>query len=161
MLITFLRHATAEPHTLLLNDSERTLIKKGKEQSIRAAQFCRKNALLPATLYCSPILRAQQTARIFQTHLPDCPPIMTADWLSLEASLDSTKNALKQLALGGMNDVWLVGHEPNISTIITDFLDAADDCILIKKASLTRIDADFSQKSSGQLIWSIPNRLMR
>jgi phosphohistidine phosphatase SixA len=161
MLITFFRHATAEPQTLLLNDAERTLIKKGKEQAIRAAQFCRKSALLPAALYCSPILRAQQTARIFQTHLPDCPPIHTVDWLSLNASIDGMQSELKKLAISGANDVWLVGHEPNISTLIADFLDAADDCILIKKASLTRIDADFTERPSGQLLWSIPSGLMR
>ena len=161
MLITFLRHATAEPQTLLLNDTERSLIKKGKEQAVRAAQFCRKNTLLPATLYCSPILRAQQTARIFQTHLADCPPIMMAEWLSLDASIDEMQGELKKLAIADANDVWLVGHEPNISTLIADFLDAADDCILIKKASLTRINADFTERPSGQLLWSIPSGLMR
>jgi phosphohistidine phosphatase len=161
MLITFFRHATAEPQTLLLNDTERTLIKKGKEQSVRAAQFCRKNALLPATLYCSPILRAQQTAQIFQTHLPDCPPIQTVDWLSLDASIDQMQNELKKLAISGAKDVWLVGHEPNISSLIAEFLDATDDCILIKKASLTRIDADFINQPSAKLLWSIPSGLMR
>jgi phosphohistidine phosphatase SixA len=68
---------------------------------------------------------------------------------------------LKKLAISGANDVWLVGHEPNISTLIADFLDASDDCILIKKASLTRIDTDFTERPFGQLLWSIPSGLMR
>ena len=55
MLITCLRHATAEPHTL--EDADRALVKKGKNQVKRVADFCRKNALLPGVLFSSPLRR--------------------------------------------------------------------------------------------------------
>lgn len=160
MLITCLRHATAEPHADPMADAERALVKKGKDQVVRVAEFCRKHALLPAMLYCSPLRRAQQTAKLLHTHLPDCPAIEVVDWLSLGADPHAIIAELKILAAAGVNDVWLVGHEPAMSGLVARLIDAADDSILIKKASLTRVQADFSNSAAGQLLWSIPCALM-
>ncbi|MCQ8103472.1 phosphohistidine phosphatase SixA [Methylomonas sp. SURF-2] len=159
MLITCLRHATAEPHADPDADAERALIKKGKDQVLRVAEFCRKHALLPAVLYCSPLRRAQQTAKLLHTHLPDCPAVETVDWLSLGTGPDEIIAELKILADAGVNDVWLVGHEPAMSGLIAGLIGAAGDGILIKKASLTRVEADFS-RSAAQLLWSMPCALM-
>ncbi len=161
MLITCLRHATAEPTILQSKDAERALVKKGREQVLRVSQFCRKNALIPAVLYCSPILRAQQTARLLQNHLPDCPSFQTAEWLDLTASTEAIVTALTKLEMAGVNDIWLVGHEPNTSMLIAQLLEGPAECVLIKKASLTRIFVDFNRSPAAQLLWSIPCALMR
>lgn len=160
MLITCLRHATAEPHADPLADAERALVKKGKDQMARLAEFCRKHALVPAKLYSSPLRRAQQTAKLLQLHLPDCPPVVTADWLSLGADPQAIVAELQVLAEAGMNDVWLVGHEPGMSELLIHLIKAADNSILVKKASLTRIEVDFADSMSAQLLWSIPCALM-
>lgn len=160
MLITCLRHATAEPHTDPTADAERALVKKGKDQVVRVAEFCRKNALVPTMLYCSPLRRAQQTAKLFQTHLPDCPAAQVVDWLSLGADPRAIIAELKQLADTGIDNIWLVGHEPSMSHLVARLIDAADDGIVIKKASLVRVQADFSASAAGQLLWSIPCALM-
>ncbi len=161
MLITCLRHATAEIPALHIPDADRALVKKGREQTLRVAQYCRKNALIPAVLYCSPILRAQQTARLLQNHLPDCPSFQTVDWLGLQASTEAVVSVLTTLETAGVNDVWLVGHEPNISILIAELLESPEECIVIKKASLTRIVADFNRSPATQLLWTIPCALMR
>lgn len=160
MLITLLRHATAEPHADPLADAERALVKKGKDQMVRVAEFCRKHALVPAKLYTSPLRRAQQTAKLLQTHLPDCPAVEMVEWLSLGADPRLIIAELKVLQDAGVNDVWLVGHEPTMSGLIARLIDAADDSILIKKASLTRMEVDFANSQSAQLLWSIPCALM-
>lgn len=160
MLITCLRHATAEPHALSGADAERALIKKGKDQVARVAEFCRKNALIPTVLYSSPLVRARQTANLLHAGLPDCPDVTIVDWLSPNSDLQTRIEALKKLQTLGVNDVWLVGHEPDISSLIAHLLAATGDCIAIKKASLTRIEADFNNTYANRLLWSIPCALM-
>lgn len=161
MLITCLRHATAEPQTFPEADAERTLVRKGREQVLRVAEFCRQHDLMPATLYSSQLLRARQTAILLQAHLPDCPSVQIADWLTLGAEPQDMLAKLQKLDASGANDVWLVGHEPDISAFLSHLLAAPNDCILIKKASLTRIEVEFSASIRGQLLWSIPCALMR
>ena len=161
MLITFLRHATAEPYADPVLDAERALIEKGEDQALRVAGFCRKNALIPSVLYSSPAIRALQTARLLQARLPDCPQLQIVDWLGLKSDSNTVHAALKQLDVSGINDVWLVGHEPTISQTLAQLLGASDLGIVIKKASLTRIEVDFSNLAASELLWSIPCALMR
>jgi phosphohistidine phosphatase len=160
MLVTFLRHATAELYADSATDFDRALKKKGKEQVVKVADFCRKKALLPVVLCSSPAKRAQQTAQLLHTRLPDCPPVQTVDWLGLETNAAKLYSALKQLDASGVEDVWLVGHEPTISQTLASLLNAPGLGISIKKASLTRVQVDFSEPVAGQLLWSVPCALM-
>ncbi|OAH99208.1 SixA phosphatase family protein [Methylomonas methanica] len=161
MLITFLRHATAEDGGLSIPDADRALIDKGEKQVKRLAAFCLANGLVPGSIYCSPLLRAQQTARILNQRLPDSPAPQTVEWLGIDTSASTILRELAKLAEQGLDDVWLVGHEPDFSVTISGLLGTATDSIVIKKASLTRLDADLSDQASAKLLWSIPCSLMR
>lgn len=160
MLVTFLRHATAEDRGLTASDEGRALVKKGREQVQRVAEFCRRNALLPAALYCSPLLRAQQTATLLQSRLPGCPVVNRGDWLSPGAGVERVVAELQALEAEGFNDVWLIGHEPDISLLLAALLGVSPDILMIKKASLTRIDVDFASGCSARLMWGLPCALM-
>ena len=118
MLITCFRHATAEIHSDSTTDAQRSLIKKGEAQVLRVAEFCRKNTLRPAVLFSSPLKRAEQTAELFQIYLPDCPTVQIVDWLALGSKPETIVTALRKLENQKINDVWLVGHEPDISLLI-------------------------------------------
>ena len=161
MLITFLRHATAEPPAEQTMDAERALIKKGQDQVLRVAEFCSRNELTPSGLYSSPAERALQTAYLLQTRLPHCPQLEIADWLGLNSDPHTIQSALMRLEDSGIDEVWLVGHEPTISQSIGQLLGSPGLGIVIKKASLTRIEVDFSNLKSSELLWSIPCALMR
>lgn len=161
MIITFLRHATAEDRRLATPDAERALTEKGEKQMKRLAAFCRANQLLPASLYCSPLLRAQQTARLLQEQLPDCPTAETVGWLGTDTSPTIMIEELNKLAAEGADDIWLVGHEPDFSETIGQLLQTSGDNFVIKKASLTRLDVDFSVTASATLQWSLPCGLMK
>jgi phosphohistidine phosphatase SixA len=161
MLITFLRHATAEDGGLSIPDADRALIDKGEKQVKRVAAFCLANGLIPGSIYCSPLLRAQQTARIFNQRLPGSPAPQTVDWLGIDNSAPTIIAELSKLADLGLDDVWLVGHEPDFSVTVSRLLGTAPENIVIKKASLTRLDADLSDQASAKLLWSIPFSLMR
>ncbi|MDD2760024.1 MAG: histidine phosphatase family protein [Methylomonas sp.] len=160
MLITCLRHATAEDYTPASTDAERALVKKGRDQVGKVAEFCRKNSLAPGVLLTSPLLRAKQTAKLLASRLPQCDQPQLVDWLAAGANSATIIAELGKLEVAGVNDVWLVGHEPDISALIARLIDADNDCILIKKASLTRLDASF-EPVKAQLLWSIPCAMMR
>ena len=161
MHITFLRHANAEDRSLAGSDAERALIEKGEKQVKRLAAFCQANQLLPGAIYSSPLLRARQTARILHEQLSECPAPEIVDWLSTATSPRTIIAELGKLADRGVDDVWLVGHEPDFSETIGQLLNTAGDSIVVKKASLTRLDADFSASPNATLLWSIPCSMMR
>ncbi len=161
MYITFLRHATAEDRSLAVRDAERALTEKGEKQVKRLAAFCQANQLLPAAIYSSPLIRAQQTARILHEQLAESPAPETVDWLSTATSPQTIIAELGKLAGQGLDDVWLVGHEPDFSETIGQLLNTTGDSITIKKASLSRLEADFSGGPNATLLWSIPCSMMR
>ena len=159
MLITFLRHATAEDRSLGIPDAERALTEKGEKQTKRLAAFCQSNSLMPGALYTSPLTRAHQTAQILQERLPGCPMIQTVDWLG-DTSPQAIIAELSKLADLGVDNVWLVGHEPDFSSVIGLLLHTDSDNIIIKKASLTQLEADFTPPPTAKLLWSTPCSLM-
>jgi phosphohistidine phosphatase SixA len=157
--LTFLRHATAQDRALRLPDESRRLVDKGRKQMKRVADFCRQHKLTPAYLLCSPLVRAQETAQALQKDLPDCPPPRIVAWL-VNTEPDAMITELEKLANSGLNDLWLVGHEPDFSSLISQLLGQRETIVEVKKASLIRLEADF-QTGVGELLWSIPNTLMK
>ncbi|WNB76691.1 SixA phosphatase family protein [Methylomonas koyamae] len=161
MLITFLRHATAQEHTQAKADADRALTDKGIKQVKRLAAFCERNQLIPGNLFCSPVLRAQQTADLLHAYLPGCPAAQSTDWLAIGAAPHQIGEQLNLLANRGGEDIWLVGHEPDFSECIAQLLNTSADVLCIKKASLTRLEVDFESPHSATLLWSLPCALMR
>ncbi|MEB4592396.1 histidine phosphatase family protein [Candidatus Thiothrix sp. Deng01] len=155
--LTFLRHATAQDRLLPIPDAARQLIGKGKRQAERAADFCSRHRLLPAYLLCSPLARAQETAQVFQHKLRGCPPPQTVGWLA-GADAETMREELEKLAGSGQDDIWLVGHEPDFSELISLLLGSRKPIVQVKKASLIRLETDFQ---GGELLWGIPNSLMK
>jgi phosphohistidine phosphatase len=161
MLITFLRHATAELHSPDRADAERALIEKGKQQVKRVAAFCAATQLTPRYLLHSPLLRAVQTAQWLQQRLPGCAVPQSAAWLSIDSDPHGVIGELAKLDAMGRDDVWLVGHEPDFSQIIALLLQLQGGQTVVKKASLIRVEVDFSrQPPCARLLWSVPCALM-
>lgn len=159
MIITLVRHADAEPHRIGIADADRHLTEKGEKQIKRLAQFCLRNRLLPGCLYASPLARAQQSAKLLHANLTGCPTPRTVPWL---AGDNDTETLLQQLAklAEESNDVWLLGHEPNFSDVTGQLLNTSPTNVLVKKASLIRLDITFAEPATATLLWSIPCALM-
>jgi len=105
-------------------------------------------------------VRAQQTARLLQQHLARCPAPQTVAWLGVDLGPEELIAQLSSLADEDFEDVWLVGHEPDFSSGIGMLLQTGCANLVIKKASLTRLEADFSREPSVKLLWSIPCSMM-
>jgi phosphohistidine phosphatase len=140
-----LRHAEAEPHGVR-PDSERRLTERGEQQA-RAAGLAllRLDVALAAVLF-SPKVRARQTAELAAVswspeargRLREHPPL---------ASGFDAREALDALAsVGGEGRVLLVGHEPDLSTVIAELTGGRVD---LKKGGLAVVRLD---GTSGELV---------
>lgn len=158
--LTFLRHATAQDHALPIPDASRQLVDKGKQQVQHVARFCTQHKLIPTHLLCSPLIRAQQTAQLLHQHLHGCPAPQTVSWLTIDTATETIIHELEKLATTGQDNLWLVGHEPDFSEVISRLLGSQKTLINVKKASLTRLEMDW-ETGVGTLQWSIPNTLMK
>lgn len=173
MLLTFVRHATAEDRETAAVDFHRILIEKGHRQVGRIQAFCQSNGLVPGTLLSSPYPRALETANglaRLQTlhHRKRCKPQLV-EWLRLESDPAESIARIRQLG-ADTTDLWLTGHEPHLSAVITLLLhsqageeECADTCpqpmIKVKKASITRLEYD-PLSAAAKLLWSVPCAFM-
>ena len=170
--LCFLRHATAQDRALGLPDAERALIDKGKRQMRTVARFCEKQGLLPRHLLCSPLVRAVETATLLHRHLPGCPAPQVVDWLAPGTPVEHALDELHLLVEhapdpdpdADAESLWMVGHEPDLSGLISRLLGSEEPVLRLRKASLTRLAITRDLMPAGappaQLLWSLPCALM-
>lgn len=156
----FLRHATAQDRQLPIPDAERALTDKGLRQVRAVARFCQRQGLLPQRLLSSPLVRAVETATLFSHHLPDCPRPQIVDWLRLGTPAAEAIEHLRDSVDSAPGSLWLVGHEPDLSDLISRLLGSPHPIVQVKKASLTCITVEPRTSQPGQLLWSVPCSLM-
>lgn len=155
-----LRHATAQEYAPGTADAERKLTDKGLRQSRAVASFCERQGLLPGVLLTSPLVRAVETATVLSQNLHDCPPPETVDWLRLGTPTEDALRQVRARLERQEGPLWLVGHEPDLSDLISRLLGSPDSIVRVKKASLTCVELDLDARRHGQLLWSIPCALM-
>ena len=154
----FLRHATAEvirPNQL---DVDRCLIEKGRLQARRVAAFMQRHNLSPEAVLSSPYPRAIQTAAIVRKEAA-LPAVQECDWLALHSGTEIAANALLKRLTELPAHSLLVGHEPDLSALISHLLGSNINALKIKKASLSCLCYQ-RDSQSFQLEWSIPAKFM-
>ena len=156
MVVYFLRHADAESGTG--NDAKRKLTAKGLEQAEKVGRFLVAYGLLPEAIFTSPLVRAEQTAKLVAKKLGQ-DEIVVAPWL---ASGMSPGTCLEELhSSTGLGSLLLVGHEPDFSRTIATLLgDIQPQALHVRKASLTAIDLRELKPGGGRLQFLVPSRLM-
>ncbi len=156
MVVSFLRHAEAEDEKT--SDFERKLTPKGLGQAEKVGAFCARYGLVPGLIVTSPVVRAEQTARIVARKLGDCP-LAVERWLACGMSPATCLGELAGFAK--FESLMLVGHEPDFSRTIAMLIGLNDsDAIQIRKSSLTVIDVRHFRSGGGRLEYVVPVRLM-
>ena len=155
MDLILLRHGKAEDQAASGGDRERALVAKGFAQAARAGALLKGAGLLPDLVLSSPLRRARETAETFCTAAGLDGPLIQP-WL---ASGMRAENALIELqAFANFRRVAIVGHEPDLSSLIEWLLGATGGSIDIKKGSLTCVE--FSPpRSRGRLLFLVPPAL--
>lgn len=157
-LLYLLRHATAQDRALPIPDADRALVPKGRRQVNQVVAFCQQHGLVPKRLLSSPVLRARQTAEGLARHLPGCCAVTKTDWLRIDTPTAQALEGLQTALADAPDDLWLVGHEPDLSALLGALVGAPASAFALKKASLSCLA--LPEGAPAHLLWSVPCALM-
>lgn len=154
MNLYFLRHGEALDGAQY-TDHERPLSNHGLQQAAGVGRFFREQGIRFDHVYCSPLLRARQTAEALQREA-GITPIQTTEML---ASSSDPRQILLELRTLDREDVLLVGHEPHLSKTVSLLLGLGDRSrVEMKTCSLACVTtAGSATPDRGNLRWLIPS----
>jgi len=163
MRLLVIRHAIAEDREAFAatgrDDASRPLTNGGKRKMRRAARGLR--GLVPSidALVASPLVRAQETAEIVRgAYRMDRTD--TAAELEPQRSLDEVMVGLERFQ---SDVVAIVGHEPQLSRLITYLLAGIDrSSVQLKKGGACLLEFDGrARANAGELLWAVRPSMLR
>jgi phosphohistidine phosphatase len=160
MRLYLVRHGIAVDHIggAITRDSERPLTEEGTiEMKLVAKALARINKK-PELILSSPLVRARQTAEIIAGAFD--MEVTLSDALAPAGSPSVIFKAIGRHQ--GVNQVYLVGHEPDMGMLANKLLWAGLECEMpFKKAAVARIDVgDMPPTGPGILKWYMPPKLV-
>lgn len=146
-------------------DSERALTVAGREEVEEIADALSKLGIKPDLVATSPLKRARQTADIAAKRLKVKKGSL-AEWdeLKPEGRRADLYKKLAQSAGKPDSEVMIVGHEPQLSTLIAEvvFGAPAPGKIVLKKAGLAKVTiTSFQPSLKGELRWLLAPKHMK
>lgn len=122
------------------SDADRPLTNKGRRKLRRATAAMRAMDLSFDVILSSPLVRARQTAELVATALHCRHRLELTDLLAPGASATGLLRRLKQLK---PQNVLLVGHEPDLSALVSRLLTGGGSlAITLKKGGLCRLSIE-------------------
>jgi phosphohistidine phosphatase len=144
MKIYILRHGLAVDRGApgIARDFDRPLTPKGKRKLRKISSAIKKRKIAFDQIFTSPYVRARQTAEMVAESLGLADRVQRTECLSPEGNPTGVVHFLIALKPRG-EKVLLVGHEPNLSELIS-FLSSGHQGtrINLKKGALCRLSAD-------------------
>ena len=136
MNLYFIRHAEAEPTTDTKPHEERELTENGKQILIISIDFWRNYIRNFEIILSSPLKRAIQTARIVKEEMK-----VNADVLEEVSLLNGgmTEDIVTLVNSLGMEDVALVGHQPDLGIHISRLTGSGETNLKISPATIAKI----------------------
>jgi phosphohistidine phosphatase len=145
-----LRHAEAEPHGTR-RDAERRLTERGRQQACAAGVAIeRLRADFDGVLF-SPRVRARETAELAAENWSDQQRALLTVHPPLSADFDAAQALDALSAVSADGRLLLVGHEPDMSRVVSELTGARAD---VKKGGLAIVKLDVSPADSagGELV---------
>lgn len=133
MELLVIRHAKAEA-SHPAGDSERALVAKGFDQSAKLGRFLKRVDRRPDVVLTSPLVRARQTAEAL-CEAAEMPGPVVQGWLA--CGMDPETAIRELVAFSDFQRVAIVGHEPDLSSLIEWLLGCSGSSVEVKKASIT------------------------
>jgi len=141
MKLYLVRHAIAEALTNQEDDSLRLLTEKGREKMKRIAQALEELGVQPDLIVSSPYIRASQTASILAKELNYKEELAYSDFLMPMAEPDDMIGEINEKF--SVDELMLVGHEPNLSSLVSVLLAGNPDLsINFKKGGVCCLSVD-------------------
>jgi phosphohistidine phosphatase len=139
MKLVFVRHGAAVDRTAEISEEMRHLTPEGRVFFRKTASTMLKNGVEPALILSSPLIRAVQTADIMAETLSYCGPLLLRTELKPGFGMQALERLLVEYHSAG--ELVLVGHEPDLSTIIS-FLLQLPGWISLKKGAAVKVKID-------------------
>lgn len=126
MKLYLVQHGEAKPKQI---DPNRSLTEKGKEDSIKIAEFLKRANMIPDVIWHSTKIRAMETAQLFSEKLSPKEGVVQKEGLSPNDPVKGVFHTILSLE----KDVMIVGHLPFLQNIISFVLFGFEDCDIIAK----------------------------
>jgi phosphohistidine phosphatase len=148
MFLIIMRHGDALPRAA--TDFERVLSEHGEQEAAVAAKEIGSRDFAVDAIYCSPLVRARQTANIVRQHLPE--ELQVETWLDLEPGAGCEAVADR---LGALTQpvVMLVSHQPFVGRMIR-YLTGQD--IGMDTGMIVGINIETVEQHCGEVAWVGP-----
>ena len=143
MKLYLVRHAIAEEAGTpgYEDDSLRPLTEKGREKMRRIAQALRDMGVEPDLIVSSPYVRASQTASILAKELKYKEELSYSDFLTPMGEPNDMIGEINEKF--SVDELMLVGHEPNLSSLASVLLAGNPDLsINFKKGGVCCLSVD-------------------
>jgi phosphohistidine phosphatase len=151
MRIIFVRHAEAIERTESIADERRYLTPDGRYLFRKTAKTMRDEGLDPNLILTSPYLRAVQTADILAEKSAYIGSLMAVEELEPGFDMDALTRII--LSYKPVKELVLVGHEPDLSTVISTLLSLPEGFRMEKGAAVKlSLDPD-NLYSSASFKW--------
>ena len=162
MDLYILRHGIAEDVSASGADRDRVLTPEGQKKTHESGKAMRNLGIEFQLVLASPFARAWQTAEIIVEELGCARLLTSCDALSSGAPL---KGLLTELKRHPVASLLIVGHEPDLSRLISYLLSGGLDIALtMKKGGLCKLRCDDPpiQPGNARLEWLLgPKHLCR
>jgi phosphohistidine phosphatase len=135
MKLHIIRHAEAIAAAPELPDEQRYLTCRGRRRFRRVAAALKKLEIDPDLILTSPRARALQTAEILAEALAFSGEVQISPLLAENFTIVSFRQLLQNLPR--RDELVMVGHEPDLSTLIAALLTLAGPCRLARGSVVT------------------------
>ena len=145
MKLVLVRHAAAVERSPGISDEMRYLTPEGRVFFRKTARTMLKNGVEPALIITSPLIRAIQTADILAEALAFNGPLMVREEMRPGFDMEGLFKILEDYRT--VDELVLVGHEPDMSAVISRLL-SLDSGFNFKKGAAVRLKIDPANLSS-------------
>ncbi|HET7642701.1 MAG TPA: phosphohistidine phosphatase SixA, partial [Nitrososphaeraceae archaeon] len=148
-----------------VNDYQRPLTQPGKKEVMQVAKSLKKLHVKFDYIFSSPLVRTFETAKIVATHYNLIEKIELSDELKPSGNNGILYDKLKKLNID--STILIVGHEPYLSSMISDIISNNSYNenrinIILKKAGLSKIKITSTvPRLKGELSWLLTPKILK
>ncbi|ADI30308.1 SixA phosphatase family protein [Methylotenera versatilis] len=126
------RHAEAEDHSKSGADFDRVLTKTGHKDAAKMAKWLNQHLPANTEALCSPAVRCLQTVAALQAL--SSINVEVVDYLSVDSTPEII--ASKVCNDDSSRTILIIGHQPNLGTLITKLLGMSESACAVKKGAV-------------------------
>lgn len=163
MDLYILRHGKAQDHGHPMGDHARDLTVVGAREVERIGDSMKALGINLDIVVTSPLIRAKRTAMIVTERMNLKKPV---EWDELKPEMNLSLLYRRLSDIGVSSRILLVGHEPQLSELISDVMTGRKESylnVILKKPGLAKLSMRVvtPNRLEGDLLWLIPPKILR